>query len=346
MSDETTSKPRIPTLTTANYHAWLSAVKDELYAIEADALLTISELKADGTEQEGKCTDAVVEPENRRKAYIMLKRSISPEIKTKLDDINAGEAEALLRRVRLCFYKPSPHLVELLHDKISTLAVANFANMDSYILEFKQTATQLSNCGGKVDESLLRMWFLKGLPSEYNMAKFHVQASAPIMSLANTYLAIATFAATDPKLTGSTHPAYKTARRDRASAASEPPSRKSEELCRAFANTGKCNYGDNCKWKHVIKPAGGNTTPNPGVNNAPEPAASEATSGSGCDHVITARSTISRSGKIIPLRSAIARPTSVPPATRRDNTALLSVPKPKTRPQLQTTLTASTTPLT
>ena len=214
----------------------------------------------------------------------MLKRSISPEIKSKLDDINAGEVEALLRRVRLCFYKPSPHLVELLHDKISTLAVANFTNMDSYILEFKQTATQLNNCGGKVDESLLRMWFLKGLPSEYNMVKFHVQASAATLSLDDTYLAIASFAGTDPKLTGSTHPAscpaYKTARRDRASAASEPPSKKSEELCRAFAKTGKCNYGDSCKWKHVTKPAGGNATP----NNAPKSAASDAPLGSGCDH--------------------------------------------------------------
>ena len=72
LHDESTAKPRIPTLTQANYHAWLSAVKD--------ALLTKSALNADGREQEGKCADEAVGPENRRKAYIMIKRSISPEI--------------------------------------------------------------------------------------------------------------------------------------------------------------------------------------------------------------------------------------------------------------------------
>jgi hypothetical protein len=143
--------------------------------------------------------------------------------------------------------------------------------MDAYILEFKQIATQLNNCGGKVDDSLIKMWLLKGLPSDYNMVKFHVQASPGGLSLANTYLAIAQFAATDPRLTGSTHPAYKAGRRDRASAASEPPATKSEELCRTFARSGKCSYGDSCKWKHVSKPAGGNATP----NIAPRSAASD-----------------------------------------------------------------------
>ena len=280
LHDESTAKPRIPTLTQANYHAWLSAVKDELYAIEADDLLAKAALNGNGTEQEGNCTDEDVIPENRRKAYIMIKRSISPEIKSKLEDINAGEVETLLRRVRLSFYKPSPHLVELLHDKISTLTVANFTNMDAYILEFKQTASLLSNCGGKVDDSILKMWLLKGLPSDYTMVKFHVQTNPANISLADTYLAIASFASTDPRLTGSTHPAHKAGRRDRASAASEPPATKSEELCRTFARSGKCPYGDSCKWKHVTKPAGGNATP----NNAPRPAASEPPSGSGCDH--------------------------------------------------------------
>ena len=269
----------------------------------------------------------------------MIKRSISPEIKSKLEDINAGEVETLLRRVRLSFYKPSPHLVELLHDKISTLTVANFTNMDAYILEFKQTASLLSNCGGKVDDSILKMWLLKGLPSDYTMVKFHVQTNPANISLADTYLAIASFASTDPRLTGSTHPAYKAGRRDRASAASEPPATKSEELCRTFARSGKCPYGDSCKWKHVTKPAGGNATP----NNAPRPAASEPPSGSGCDHCKKHNLT-SRNGRIIRLQSVIARPTCAPPATPRATTLPRSALKPKTRPQPLTNSTASTTP--
>ena len=271
----------------------------------------------------------------------MFKRSISPEIKSKLDDINAGEVEALLRRVRLSFYKPSPHLVELLHDKISTLSVANFTNMDAYILEFKQIATQLNNCGGKVDDSLIKMWLLKGLPSDYNMVKFHVQASPAGLSLADTYLAIASFAATDPRLTGSTHPAYKAGRRDRASTASEP---KSEELCKAFAKTGKCNYGDKCKWKHVMKPVAlGATQPPTRVSTAPlKPQQAKPPQ---VPAVTTARSKALPIGKSTPLRTAAAKPTSVPLATRRGNIVLTTVQPPKIRPQLLTSLTASTTPL-
>ena len=49
MADEN-KKPIIPTLTRANYHAWLAAVKDELYAIQADELLNKSELDAHGAE--------------------------------------------------------------------------------------------------------------------------------------------------------------------------------------------------------------------------------------------------------------------------------------------------------
>ena len=65
-----------------------------------------------------------------------------------------------------------------------------FSNMDSYTLaiEFKQVAAQMNNCGGRVDESLLRMWFLKGLSSDYSMAKFQVQSAD--LSLADTYNAI------------------------------------------------------------------------------------------------------------------------------------------------------------
>ena len=96
-------------LTQANYHTWLSAVKDELYAIEADALLAKSALSDTGAEQRGNVADDDVDPSIRRKAFIMLKRSISQDIKSKLEDIDSGEVETLLRRVRLTFYRPSPH---------------------------------------------------------------------------------------------------------------------------------------------------------------------------------------------------------------------------------------------
>ncbi len=40
MSDENT-KPKIPVPTANNYHEWMAAVADELYAIEADELYAI-----------------------------------------------------------------------------------------------------------------------------------------------------------------------------------------------------------------------------------------------------------------------------------------------------------------
>ena len=248
MADEN-KKPIIPTLTRANYHAWLAAVKDELYAIQAGPLLNKSELDAHGAEQRGNVADDVVDGDVRRKAYIMLKRSISDDIKKKLEDVGQGEVETLLRRVRLSFYKPSPHMVEMLHNKIASITIDAYPNMDDYTLDFQRVAAQMLNCGGKVDDSLLKMWFLKGLSADYAMVKF--QATAANMTLADTYLAIVNFAGTDPKLTGSTHPAHKKARPQVASTAQEF---KPDGMCRIFANTGKCRFGDKCKFKHTKTP--------------------------------------------------------------------------------------------
>ena len=127
-------------LTQANYHTWLSAVKDELYAIEADALLAKSALSDTGAEQRGNVADDDVDPSIRRKALIMLKRSISQDIKSKLEDIDSGEVETLLRRVRLTFYRPSPHMVELLHDKISTMVIDNYSNINGLLHARVQTS--------------------------------------------------------------------------------------------------------------------------------------------------------------------------------------------------------------
>ena len=67
MADDSTNKPKIPMLTQANYHTWLSAVKDELYAIEADALLAKSALTDTGAEQRGNVAGNVVDQGIRRK---------------------------------------------------------------------------------------------------------------------------------------------------------------------------------------------------------------------------------------------------------------------------------------
>ncbi len=73
------------------------------------------------------------------------------------------------------------------------------------------------------------MWFLKGLGSDYTMVKF--QCNTAGSSLDETYTAVMAYAATDSKITGSTHPA-RNKRRDRATAAQET---NPEVLCRQFA---------------------------------------------------------------------------------------------------------------
>ena len=251
--DDDAKKPKIPLLTQANYHVWYAAVCDELYAIDAELLFAKAALTDDNAEQAGNVHVDDVDLPTRKKAFIMIQRSLSQEIKAKLHDVGRGEVETLLRRVRLSFFRPSPHMVEMLHDKISTMVVDSFPNLDAYTLEFRQTARHMVSCGGTVNETLIRMWYLKGLPSDYAMVKFTITANNT--TLADTYTSVAAFAATDPKLPGSTHPAArKQGRRDRASAASEQPP-KSSELCKRFAETGSCSYGEKCKWVHVKKPA-------------------------------------------------------------------------------------------
>ena len=265
LSDDA-KKPRIPELTSANYYVWYAAVCDELFAIDAELLYEKAALTAHNAEQAGNVDVQDVDLPTRKKAYILIQRSLSQEIKAKLLDVGRGEVETLLRRIRLCFYKPSPHMVEMLHDKIASMVVDNYATMDAYTLEFKQTAAQMLSCGGKVDDSLLRMWYLKGLPSDYAMVKFNVTASNS--SLADTYTAITAFAGTDPKLTGSTHPARKQGRHERASTANERQT-KPGDLCKNFAETGKCSWGSKCKWAHVTKPSSGKESKAPNAAATP-----------------------------------------------------------------------------
>jgi hypothetical protein len=248
--DDNVKKPKIPMLTQANYHVWYAAVCDELYAVDAELLFAKAALTAQNAEQNGNVNEDDVDLATRKKAYIMIQRSLSEEIKAKLHDVGRGEVETLLRRVRLTFYRPSPHMVELLHDKISTMVVDTFLNLDAYTLEFRQNVKQMISCGGTVDDSLVRMWFLKGLPSDYTMVKFNITANNT--PLADAYNAVAAYAASDPKLTGSTHPAArKQGRRDRASATNEQPPKTGE--CHEYAKTGECRFGDACKYKHAVK---------------------------------------------------------------------------------------------
>ena len=113
-------------------------------------------------------------------------------------------------------------------------------------------AKQLGNCGGKVDDSLLKMWFLKGLGSDYTMVKF--QCNTAGSSLEQTYVAVMAYAATDPKITGSTHPA-RNKRRDRATAAQEA---NPDAICRQFARTGECTYGAKCRFQNTKTPRAAN----------------------------------------------------------------------------------------
>ena len=120
---EETSKPKIPTLTHGNYYEWYHAVGNELYAIDAELLFEKAVPTNTGAEQTGKVDATDVDEKTRKKAYIMIQRSLSQEVEAKLRDVGRGEVETLLRRVRLSYFKPSPHMVEMLHDKISTMVV-------------------------------------------------------------------------------------------------------------------------------------------------------------------------------------------------------------------------------
>ena len=170
--DDDAKKPKIPILSQTNYHVWYAAVCDELYAIDAELLFEKAALDANNAEQRGNVDVAEVDLPTRKKAFIMIQRSLSQEIKAKLHDVGRGEVETLLRRVRLSFYRPSPHMVEMLHDKLSTMVVDSFPNLDAYTLEFRQTARHMVSCGGTVNDTLIRMWYLKGLPSDYARSNF------------------------------------------------------------------------------------------------------------------------------------------------------------------------------
>ena len=93
MTTEETSKPKIPTLTHGNYYEWYHAVGNELYAIDAELLFEKAAPTHTGAEQTGKVDATDVDEKTRKKAYIMILRSLPKKSKLSFATLDAAKSK-------------------------------------------------------------------------------------------------------------------------------------------------------------------------------------------------------------------------------------------------------------
>ena len=240
---------RLPQLTSSNYIYWLERVNLYLYAMNCQSCFEKSTV-INGVEQTGRCHPDIPDYK-RRHAYVTIKSSLPMGFFDTLKDVNIGEVEEILRRIRLFFYKSDTNTMSFLMADLRELKLSKHADAEAYIIYALNLFDRLRDIAIPQCDRVKIHHIRYGLPLEYEVFKLSMKTCEDC----SAYCAeLRSYAASSPHLPGSTHSAR--VRTDRAnvtkdSGHSKPKSslEKSKEACNKF-KAGRCTFGDKCKYMH------------------------------------------------------------------------------------------------
>ena len=163
-----------------------------------------------------------------------------------IDDVQQGNVEELIRRIRQQYYRSSIATRFSIRDRLSNMRLEDYADVEHYFAAIKNTISTLVGLGEIVSEEGKVYALLKGLPSpDYESVK--VQALAPRATpytLNEVFTLIRDLADRSNNIPGTKHK-----NNNRISAFNTTTS----EVCRDFLK-GKCRRGKQCRYKHVQQP--------------------------------------------------------------------------------------------
>ena len=122
----TANLKKIPQLKLSDYHLWIDAVGDVLYAVNQEQILTNSELSA--PVQHKDCPDTI-----RRTLWVTIKSALPPEIRETILDIERPNVELLLSSIRKYFYDDSPHTRHAILKRVNEAKLQNHSDLNIYI---------------------------------------------------------------------------------------------------------------------------------------------------------------------------------------------------------------------
>ena len=154
---------KLMTLSNDNYDAWDRRLQDIFYALDwlpmhAESLQ--DEARADNTPAS-----------HRRKAWGLVKCSLDEDMAAKVDDVQLGEVESLLRRIRKQYYKDTIQVKSKLRRKLENAKLEDHADLGAYIAHIKVLSKRLQGLGTAISAEDKQYRLLEGLPSDYDMVK-------------------------------------------------------------------------------------------------------------------------------------------------------------------------------
>ena len=243
-------------LTATNYACWLSEVRDFLYYIKATVIYEKS-LAPNGAEQNGQADG--ISDDIRRLAWITIRRSISSEAVQTYDVDEIGDVEGLLRKIRLGLYKTDITTVSLLLSDLAQLQLSKFKDVQAYVNGVKIVYDRLQAIGQPQTDIAQVHYLQEGLPDpDYEVFKM---TNDDKVTFATFSVALIKFATKHSGVLGSLHPRRKeesvnAGKFSKKQSDGRWRSNKGKTRCKNFSEKGKCPYGDNCLFDHVVKPPG------------------------------------------------------------------------------------------
>ena len=184
------------------------------------------------------------------KSFAFIRRSLSPPIFEKTLG-HRTNVPMLLRMLRNCWSDNTTQDRDRMRTQFDNMKLSDFTDMDAFVTAFNNQVRVMRNHDmGLVarDEDVL-FAFNKALPSAWNIQKEVSSAASHGLNQAQNYYLKA--AAKDESLPGTTKIPQKAADSVHYSSTGEQKQRAS---CHNFAKTGKCRFGDSCRYSHTSPP--------------------------------------------------------------------------------------------
>ena len=229
---------KLQTLTSDNYDAWERRLKAIFYAMDWTSIYEAAQTIS----QTAQVTNA-----QRRQAWGLVYCSLEDEMTAKVDDVNAGDVEGLLRAVRGQFYKSTIQTKTKLKKMLEKAQLEDHPDIGTYIAYIKAIIKRLKGMGYDVPDEDAEYRLLEGLPPDYESVKRVIRMPRDDPLTWEQIVFMLEDYASDPRIPGSGH-------KSTSKNSSHTTHEQQRQVCYRFARTGKCRHGDKCRYRHENAP--------------------------------------------------------------------------------------------
>ena len=205
----------------------------------------------------------------RRTAWGTITQSLNnnPKLSAKVDNVDLGKVELLIRSIREQYYRTTVASKSALRDELMAARLEDHDSINEYITYVETLIKRLTGLGKTIDDEDKQYYLLKGLPDDYDPVKMSISTSEDPLAWERIVFKLRDFAS-NPKVMGTT--ASKGKRKKQVYHTQFKHNNKHDKhgnnkgnkqrppACRLFLK-GKCTRS-NCKYSHVQLPNTNNTS--------------------------------------------------------------------------------------